>query len=380
MRGYDLKGQAMGQGPFSPLKSSSQSAANRRRSTRIDYQTPVVLSGRDAAGQAYRDETITEIVNIHGARIRTRRKILVGMLVSVECPKTGRSSKAVCVNVYEPTLQEPHPAIAIQILKPGNMWGVEDPPGDWAAVAAAMGRPASPADSSWSGVASPQSVSAPMVKPFIADADLADRAEKVTEDSLARLRSEADAIQLNTLAAFDERLGEKMSEAEARLMQHVEAATTEMAATIQALKSNLVGEMVQSTLDELRAHIEAISNEREASLIRRVDQVVSDASERIASRSNQEAVSLEKAFEHRVELQLRMAESDLSSRVSKTVQELEEILNTFRASFSEGLAAEHEKAMIEAEQAVRARVAGLLSSILSQAAGTPVVPAPTLDK
>src|SRR6185503_17061011 len=111
----------MGHGPFAARKSDAQSAANRRRSTRIDFETPIILSGRDAIGETYRDETITEIVNIHGARIRTDRKVLVGMLVAVQCIKTGRGSKGVCVNTYKPTPEAPHAGIAVQILQPGNI-------------------------------------------------------------------------------------------------------------------------------------------------------------------------------------------------------------------------------------------------------------------
>lgn len=270
MRDYDLKGHAMGQGPFAARKSDSQSGANRRRSTRIAYETSVVLSGRDAAGQVYRDETITEIVNIHGARVRTERKVLVGMLVSIECMKTGRGSKAVCVNVYVPSPEEPHPAIAIQLLKPGNIWGVENPPSDWGTVAAALGGGISPTESSWSGVASSQSVSAPKVRPFLADPELAIRVEKMIEESLARLRNEIRFTHRNALAEFDEKLGERMSEAEARIQQIVEEATTEVAATIQALKSNLVAELVQTAVDETRARLEELAKENETQTTRRI--------------------------------------------------------------------------------------------------------------
>ena len=129
----------MGQSPFSKRGNTPLPGAARRRSTRIDYQTPVILSGRDATGQPFREETTTLIVNFHGAKVRTAHPVLVGMLVAVESVRTGQASKAVCVCTYTPTTEQPYPAIAVQLVQPGNIWGVENPPPDWETVESELG-------------------------------------------------------------------------------------------------------------------------------------------------------------------------------------------------------------------------------------------------
>jgi hypothetical protein len=471
----------MGQGPFAARKSDSQSGANRRRSTRIDYETPVILSGRDATGQTYRDETVTEIVNIHGARVRTERKILVGMLVSVECVKTGKGSKGVCVNVYEPTPQEPHPAIAMQLLQPGNIWGVENPPSDWATVVATLGGGTSRTDSSWSGVASRKSETAPRVKSFpkqpaqpTSVQSPSDRVQKATDESLARLRDEAEILTRSALAAHEQRLTERMAEAEARLAERTEQAATELAASVQVLKANIVAELVQVSMEEVQARIEGlsraqeerltqhaarletesaerlaaksaeevhasetaleqwlggkmrntearftqlteqavtelatavqalkvsvsaelvegskealrpnlqgISKEYEEQLTQRAAQLVTECGERLAARSAEEVQASEAVLEQWLGGKMRNTEADLATRVSEALLGFEAVLNNFRASFADDLGAQNEKSIQEAEQALRARLAAMLSSIMAPGQGTPVASDPDHEK
>jgi hypothetical protein len=455
----------MGQTPFSASKASSLSAACRRRSTRVNYETPVVISGRDATGQIYRDETITEIVNIHGARIRTGRRILVGMLVTVECPKTGKGSKGVCVNVYEPSPESLHPAIAIQILKPGNIWGVEDPPGDWGTAVAASNPTAAQADSSWSGVAS-QTSPAPRVKPFLVPPGQAaetarpstGRAQRGSEETLAKLGEAADQVTRNALSAHEQRLAEKGAEAEARLSQRTELAATELAASVQALKGGVVSQIVEGAKEEVEARLESVVRGHEERVAQSAARFESEFAERLAKKSSEEvqaseavleewlgglmrkyearftelteqalgefaaagqelkisaALELiesskealqpslegiqkeceekltqhasrlmkesgaqlaaqsaeasragESAFEQRVAEAMRKTEGELATQVNKALQGFEAAMNTFRAHFADDLAGQNEKAIQEAEQAVRARLAAMLSPLM----------------
>lgn len=448
----------MGQTPFS-ARRTSLSAACRRRSTRIDYETPVVLSGRDATGQTYRDETVTEIVNIHGARVRTGRRILVGMLVTLECPKTGRGSKGVCVNVYEAAPEQPYPAIAIQILQPGNIWGVENPPSDWATAVAETNPTASQTESSWSGVVSKTSP-APRVKPFPAPKPQA-------------VEAAGQATQ-NALAAHEQRLAEKLAEAEARLTERTELAATELAASVQALKGGVVSQIVEVAKEEVEARLEAIVRGHEERLAQNAARLESEFAERLAAKSSQEVQSSEavleewlgglmrkfeahfgeltelaigelaaagqemkvsaalelvesskealrsgldaimkeyeeklnqqasrlmtesgarfaaqstkdvqsrgNAFEKQLAEAVRNAESEMTHQVNKTLQGFETALNTFRAHFADDLAGQNEKAIQEAEQAVRSRIAAMLSSLMVQPPGVPVAPTPSPRK
>jgi len=128
----------MDNNPFSQSAAAQDSGTIRRRSTRIDYVTTVLLSGKDAGGTPFREFTQTSIVNLHGCKVRTSYRIMVGMLVTVECPKAGASGKGVCVRVWDPQPGVAGHDIAVQLIKPQNLWGVPNPPPDWEIVAKAM--------------------------------------------------------------------------------------------------------------------------------------------------------------------------------------------------------------------------------------------------
>ena len=116
----------------------------QRRSTRIDYITTVLLSGKDGSGTPFREYTQTAIVNMHGCKVRTSYRILVGMLVTLECPKAGASGKGVCVKVWDSAPGVAGHEIAVQLIKPQNLWGVPNPPADWETVAKAMAQARAP--------------------------------------------------------------------------------------------------------------------------------------------------------------------------------------------------------------------------------------------
>lgn len=124
--------------PFSQTSNAQDSLATRRRSTRIDYVTTVLLSGKDAAGTPFREFTQTATVNLHGCKVRTSYRIMVGMLVTLECPKAGTSGKGVCVRVWDPAPGVAGHEIAVQLIKPQNLWAVPNPPPDWEIVAKSM--------------------------------------------------------------------------------------------------------------------------------------------------------------------------------------------------------------------------------------------------
>ncbi len=124
--------------PFSKPTDQQDALASRRRSTRIEFTTTVVLSGKDAGGSPFREFTQTVTVNLHGCKVRTSYRIIVGMLVNIECPKAGTSGKGVCVRVWDPMPGVAGHEIAVQLIKPQNLWGVPNPPADWEMVAKTM--------------------------------------------------------------------------------------------------------------------------------------------------------------------------------------------------------------------------------------------------
>lgn len=132
--------------PFAKRPSSEEAGANNRRSTRVDFSCPLVVTGRNSTGEAFREETKTLTVNLHGCKVTLTQQVLVGMVVTLESRHASSPAKAICVHVWDPPRGEIRHEVAVQLLKPQNIWGLEDPPGDWQTVAEALvhGRSAGP--------------------------------------------------------------------------------------------------------------------------------------------------------------------------------------------------------------------------------------------
>ena len=214
----------MGQGPFAKRTAPSGPAAERRQSTRVDVRLPVVISGRDATGQPFREVTETLSVSLHGAALKTRKQILLGMQLTVESPAVGAPRKAICVRVAEPQPGQDLHAVAIQLLVPENIWGVSNPPADWISA----GNTAQPTATA--------PVAAPAAKPQApapsASADLEQRSADLAESVLKLLRGQAAGILRESLREFEERLQFLERGVEARIIQQAEKAIEDVGARV----------------------------------------------------------------------------------------------------------------------------------------------------
>lgn len=234
----------MGQGPFAKRSAPAGPPAERRQSTRLDLVIPIVISGRDAAGQPFREATETLSVSFHGAAIKTRKQIPIGMQLTIENLATGTVSKAICVRVGEATPGQQLHAIAAQLLMPANVWGVINPPADWqsAAYAIQQAAPAAPAARGLSpgattAAAKTQPPGAPAAR--MASADLEQRSADLAESVLQLLRGQAAGILRESLKEFEERLKFLESGIEARVIQQAEKAIADAGSRVanQAAKS-----------------------------------------------------------------------------------------------------------------------------------------------
>ena len=379
----------MGQSPFAKKDFSQQSAAQRRRSTRIDYETPVILSGRDSKGQPFREETLTLIVNIHGAKVRTSHQIMVGMLVTVESVRTGEGGKAVCVNVYDPSSEHPYRAIALQLIQPKNIWGLENPPLDWATVAAEMGGRTMPAEP-MRGPAMPFKAPSPLpgASPAIAasrplpEAQLGDfeqRATRLADSVHEKLREDIGITVHDALAAYEQRLAALVAEAEARVTRSVDQAASEVAATIETLRSDAISQFAQDTLGEFQRRLGGLSTEQEGRISQQAGRVLAQAEKQLAltvSRGSAQTDSIIASLEERLGKLTTEADHSLAQRVEKALADLEVALDTFRADLEDELTARRENAVEVAEKALRSRLAVILSPILGQPQETASAPVP----
>ena len=234
----------MGTNPFIKSPFARHSGTNRRRSTRIDFSVPIVLSGRDAKGETFREATCTAIVNLHGAKLKTSREILVGMQVCIDNPQTGASEKGVCVRIEEDVPGENAHYIAVQLVRPGNIWGVPDPPADWEVVAAntlGPSRRSQPVMSAPPPIVPAPELSIPVVESQAVTWE--QQSAELVESALQIFRRQIEVLLSAALKEFESRLELLEKEAENRMELRSGKALAEVSTLIQSMREEITGQI-----------------------------------------------------------------------------------------------------------------------------------------
>jgi len=264
----------MAQPPFVRRPGSPDPALGRRRSSRVEAAIPIILTGRDAAGQPFREETETLTVNLHGGRLRTRYQVLVGMQVGIENPRTGVAEKAICVRFEEAAPGQSAHYIAVQLLHPGNVWGVEPPPADWeegvAEWRARLSRPSRATKGEATAQATPTLAPAGSSGPLEADvrfAGLELRVAQLMESALEIVRKQADEIAARTLRDFEERLAAASTAGEMRFTERIDQAFAELESALSTFRADLDDELtarreqaVASAVATLQAKLSSLAS------------------------------------------------------------------------------------------------------------------------
>jgi len=217
------------------------------------------------------------------------------MLVTVESLRVGVTAKAVCVNTYAPTPDDPYPAIAVQLVRPGNIWGVENPPADWATVAAELGGgpPASETATRPPGVPfkSPSLPTAPSPRPFPSygrtglEAPLPEfeqRAARLMDSVLEAMRVQASALVRDTLASYEQRVAALAADGEARVARRAEQAASDVAATVETLRTEAVADLVQDALQGFHQRMGELAAEEEGRVAHRAELIFAQSEDRVA--------------------------------------------------------------------------------------------------
>jgi hypothetical protein len=102
-----------------------------RRSTRLSVAVPITISGEDAAGNDFRENTFTLNVNKHGAEIATSRALGTNAVITIENGTLGRKARARVVQRRERRTPNSPYEVSVELLDPENIWGVRFPPTDW---------------------------------------------------------------------------------------------------------------------------------------------------------------------------------------------------------------------------------------------------------
>src|SRR5438270_854302 len=94
------------------------------------------VAGVDALGRPFHERTSTVVVNSHGCRYESKHYVLKNMWVELEVahPEAGREPRTVRGRVM--WIQRPRTVrelfqVAVELERPGNIWGIAFPPPDW---------------------------------------------------------------------------------------------------------------------------------------------------------------------------------------------------------------------------------------------------------
>ena len=249
----------MADNPLASKPDAPSSFGSPRRSTRVNFVTPVILTGRDASGQLFREQTQTIIVNLHGCRLRTIHKVMVGMLFMVECPEAGTGGEAVCVHVWDSPSGEPACEVALQLVKPQNLWGIKDPPADWEEVAEnlVLGRlprtrrdfnpPLVSLKTRPGASVSSEGPALPSVDLLLGE--LEQRAAQLMEFVLQLIRNETDEVLRRRLQEFRQQIDAIVKDAEARLRQHSQVTCEETRSSLDSLRSDSIAQLGKQTAE-----------------------------------------------------------------------------------------------------------------------------------
>lgn len=242
----------MGHHPFAQSVGSRKATPNHRRSTRVHVVLPVIISGRDAAARPFRDETRTAIVNMHGALIQTQCDLLVGMQVTIESPRTGIVAKAICVRTNESVPDMDGRFVSVQLVKPANIWGIENPPDDWAHLenAEQEAQPAQGATPAASGIGTTQV------------ATLEQEVTQIIDAAEQRLRGLMEEMLGLAFEEFQQRVDAALAAAESRLNERSNESFAQLELALKKFHENLdddldlrAAQAVASTEEALRAMV-----------------------------------------------------------------------------------------------------------------------------
>lgn len=109
--------------------ASAQGSPADRRSQRVHIHIPVLVYG-NWKGEPFREETQTEVVNAHGARIVLATPVEKGQRLYLT--HAGRHEELICRVVYIGAVEEGKTRIGIEFEQPApRFWQIAFPPEDW---------------------------------------------------------------------------------------------------------------------------------------------------------------------------------------------------------------------------------------------------------
>ncbi|HUU14177.1 MAG TPA: PilZ domain-containing protein [Terriglobia bacterium] len=109
---------------------ATQQSPERRRAGRVPHKARIVLSGTDADGFNFAEETETVTVSKQGLSVRSSYNIALGQELSVRTQDKNRVAQFEVVWVGNKSTPN-EGRIGLEWVEPHRFWSVEFPPEDW---------------------------------------------------------------------------------------------------------------------------------------------------------------------------------------------------------------------------------------------------------
>lgn len=115
----------------------SQVKSERRRSERVSESIPLIVRGLDLLGQPFEERTSTLYLNLHGCIYSSKHHLPKNSWVTLGLREGSefRNVRARIAWLQRPQSVREAFEVAVELESPGNVWGIQFPPENWAAGA-----------------------------------------------------------------------------------------------------------------------------------------------------------------------------------------------------------------------------------------------------
>ncbi|MFZ0639068.1 MAG: hypothetical protein WA020_07815 [Candidatus Acidiferrales bacterium] len=122
--------------------ASTYLGEQRRRSTRLEQTSSVIIRGVDLLGQPFEERTAAQNLSFHGCRYPSKHHLPKNTWITLEVPSGESRGDAMCVRARVAWIQRPRTQrdlfqVGVEMEKGKNIWGVTFPPSDWSGGASA---------------------------------------------------------------------------------------------------------------------------------------------------------------------------------------------------------------------------------------------------
>ena len=337
-----------------------------RRSTRISIAIPITISGKDANGRAFKENTRTIILNKHGAKIVTVHQLALGAEVLLENRALGRAAQTTVAWLGDrPSAREPA-EVGIQLVEAENIWGIELPPDDWqegppprearketgpatrppAAAKSAAAHAAVPAVSATAAAPGPHPAAVSLApSPAIVTAAQPSY-DALAQDTFKRLASQSDELIAGHLRKLEATLTQHSQQLSAQVQATLQEAASQYEKGLEKATQHQLGE-AERQLATVRAEMEALhtrvqelqrlvqsETERSQHEVRTISNAaLQSASDELKSKLSQGLGAFDaKVEEHRAELTREMG-STLEEFKRKSETLLEDVQTRLNNAF-----------------------------------------------